>query len=68
MAIIQKKRTTASVAGIIRKRRIKTVAPLQRQLLFPKNCQTKSTEHGKMYEQIATSAFEKKMDCKVHPS
>ena len=64
----RKNRITASVAGIICKRRTKTVAPLVRQLLYPKNRQTKAMEHGQMYEQIAISAFEKKMDCKVHPS
>jgi hypothetical protein len=39
-----------------------------RQLLYPKNHQTKAMEHGQMYKQIAILAFEKKMDYKVHPS
>ena len=39
---------------------------LVRQLLCPRNRQTKAMEHGQMYEPVAIAAFAKKMGCIVN--
>ena len=62
----RKNRITASVAGAVCKRRLKTVGSLVRQLLYPRNRQTKAMEHGQMYEPVAIAAFAKKMGCIVN--
>ena len=62
----RKNRIRASVAGAVCKRRLKTVGSLVRQLLYPRNRQTKAMEHGQMYEPVAIAAFAKKMGCIVN--